>query len=59
MGFGTAPVKLFALSELAARTEAVLRRIHEGSGRRSEEAADFHCKLDTLKVPPTVHGASR
>ncbi|MCC6074632.1 response regulator transcription factor [Pseudomonas sp. GCM10022188] len=42
-------IKPFALSELAARVEAVLRRSH-GGGRRELQVADLHYDLDTLEV---------
>lgn len=42
-------LKPFALSELAARIEAVLRRAH-GGGRRALQVADLHYDLDTLEV---------
>jgi len=42
-------IKPFALSELAARVEAVLRRSH-GGGRRELQVADLQYDLDTLEV---------
>lgn len=42
-------IKPFALSELAARVEAVLRRSH-GGGRRELQVADLSYDLDTLEV---------
>ena len=42
-------IKPFALSELAARVEAVLRRSH-GGGRRELQVADLCYDLDTLEV---------
>lgn len=42
-------VKPFALAELAARIEAVLKRSH-GSGRRELAVGDLHFNLDTLRV---------
>ncbi|CAD5107837.1 response regulator transcription factor [Zestomonas carbonaria] len=42
-------VKPFALSELAARIEAVLRR-SQGGGRRQLQVADLEYDLDTLQV---------
>ena len=42
-------LKPFALSELAARIEAVLRRA-QGGGRRALQVADLHYDLDTLEV---------
>ncbi|SDR74356.1 response regulator transcription factor [Pseudomonas oryzae] len=42
-------IKPFALSELAARIEAVLRRSH-GGARRELQVADLHYDLDTLEV---------
>lgn len=42
-------VKPFALAELAARVEAVLKR-SRGSGRRELVVADLHYDLDTLGV---------
>ncbi|MDR1228722.1 MAG: response regulator transcription factor [Azoarcus sp.] len=42
-------VKPFALSELAARIEAMLRRIH-GKNRRRLEVADLRYDLDTLEI---------
>ncbi|KAF1061293.1 MAG: Transcriptional activator protein CzcR [Pseudomonas citronellolis] len=42
-------VKPFALSELAARIEAVLRR-SQGGGRRELQVADLSYNLDTLEV---------
>ncbi len=46
----TTLLKPFALSELAARIEAVLRRAH-GGGRRALQVADLHYDLDTLESP--------
>lgn len=42
-------VKPFALSELAARIEAVLRR-SQGAARRELQVGDLHYDLDTLEV---------
>ena len=42
-------LKPFALSELAARIEAVLRRA-QGGGRRTLQVADLSYDLDTLEV---------
>jgi len=42
-------LKPFALSELAARIEAVLRR-SQGGGRRELQVADLSYNLDTLEV---------
>jgi DNA-binding response OmpR family regulator len=42
-------LKPFALSELAARIEAVLRRA-QGGGRRALQVADLNYDLDTLEV---------
>ena len=42
-------IKPFALSELAARIEAVLRR-SQGGGRRELQVADLSYNLDTLEV---------
>ena len=42
-------LKPFALSELAARIEAVLRRA-QGGGRRALQVGDLHYDLDTLEV---------
>lgn len=42
-------VKPFALSELAARIEAVLRR-SRGGGKRALQVGDLHYDLDTLEV---------
>ncbi|WP_017938648.1 response regulator transcription factor [Zestomonas thermotolerans] len=42
-------IKPFALSELAARIEAVLRR-SQGGGRRRLQVADLDYDLDTLEV---------
>jgi DNA-binding response OmpR family regulator len=42
-------VKPFALSELAARIEAVLRRVH-GGNRRRLEVGDLRYDLDTLEI---------
>ena len=42
-------LKPFALSELAARIEAVLRRT-QGGGRRELQVADLSYNLDTLEV---------
>lgn len=42
-------VKPFALAELAARIEAVLKR-SQGAGRRELVVGDLHFDLDTLKV---------
>ena len=42
-------VKPFALSELAARVEAVMRRA-KGGGRRQLQVADLSYDLDTLEV---------
>jgi DNA-binding response OmpR family regulator len=42
-------LKPFALSELAARIEAVLRR-SQGGGRRALQVADLNYDLDTLQV---------
>ena len=42
-------VKPFALSELSARIEAVLRRA-QGGGRRELSVADLSYDLDTLEV---------
>jgi len=42
-------IKPFALSELAARVEAVMRRA-QGGGRRALQVADLNYDLDTLEV---------
>ena len=42
-------VKPFALSELAARIEAVMRRA-QGGGKRTLQVGDLHYDLDTLEV---------